>query len=461
VVQALDAATGRLIWENKLGPKVSSTLTGIRNLALYDDKVYVATTDAREVALDAKTGQVVWDVSLGDPKFGYQNSSGPIVADGVVIQGLGGCERYKATGCYVSGLDPATGRNLWRFETVAKTGQPGGDTWTDLPDAMRAGGDTWIPGTYDPDLHMTYWGVAQAKPWMRASRGTSGDALYTSSTIALDPKDGKLNWFYQHVPGESFDLDTVFERVLIDVDGQQNLYTVGKDGILWKLDRRTGKYLDLTQTVFQNIFEKVDRQTGKVQYRQDLIDQKINEYVQQCPSSEGGHNWHAMSYNPTSRSLIIPLAQSCQRMMPREVDKSEGSGGAGASRDFQFMPGTNENMGRLSAYDVSTLKEKWTIQQLTPFLTSALSTAGGVVFIGDLNRTFHAIDVDSGKELWKTTLPTSVQGFPISFTAGGKQYIAVTTGLGGGSPRLVPASLIKDVYYPDHGNGVFVFAVDE
>ena len=179
--------------------------------------------DARLVALDARNGKLVWDVAVADREKGFTNTSGPIVINGKVLQGLARCERFGPERCYISAYDAATGKQVWKFHTVAESGERNGDTWGNVENRFRKGGETWITGSYDPDLNLTYWGVAQAKPWVAASRNmrTSDRALYTSSTVALRPDTGTLEWFYQHSPGESLDLDEVYERVLIDVGGAQ------------------------------------------------------------------------------------------------------------------------------------------------------------------------------------------------------------------------------------------------
>ena len=318
-VQAVDAVTGDRLWEYRKifdNTPDKSFRNRMRSLAIYGTNLYVTTADAHLIALDATTGEMVWDHVVADHRLGYRYTSGAIVVKGAIVAGITGCERYKNDVCFISAHDPETGRELWRTSTIAEPGTAGGDTWGDLPPTFRAGGDAWIPGSYDAGTDLMYWSTAQAKPWAQVSRGTEGDALYTNSALAIDPDTGELEWYYQFIPGESHDLDEVFESVLIDNAGRRSVFKMGKLGILWEIDAATGEFVDAHDLGFQTLVD-VNENTGAVTYRPGMIP-RGGCRARVLPRLSRHPQRHGNRLSPRNESALYPdHADLHERDLPR------------------------------------------------------------------------------------------------------------------------------------------------
>ena len=463
-LQALDAATGDFIWEyRKEFPNGLGGSGTMRSIAIYDDKVYLCTRDAHIVALNAQTGKVVWDQAVADRTLGYSFTSGPIVVKGKIIAGMTGCARYKSDVCFITARDAQTGHEVWRTATIARPGEPGGDTWGDLPLQFRAGGDAWIPGSYDAAANLIYWSTAQAKPWAQFQRGDPGASeLYTNSTLALNPDTGKIAWYHQFIQGDTHDMDEVFESIIVDHDGRKSLFKMGKLGILWELDKTTGEFVRADDLGYQTLFN-LNKNNGKLTYRPDMVP-KPGVEVSFCPSVFGFKNWRAMAYSPDTQAFYIPIHMSCNDATFSEMERKDGGGGNGPmNRAAHYHPARpNHNLGEFLAMDMKTGRVLWRHETATPMNSAALATAGGLAIAGDWDRNLYVHDATSGKLLFQARLSTAVQGFPITYAVRGKQYIAVPVGSGPG-PQIfeIPTFLLPGKPLPPAGNAIFVFALPD
>ena len=406
-------------------------------------------------------GKLVWDVTVADEKLGYEYTSGPIVVRGKVIAGMTGCSRYKDDVCFITGHDAETGKELWRTSTIARPGEPGGDTWGDLPLQFRAGSDAWIPGSYDPAANLVYWGTAQAKPWARAVRGTDGAALYTNSTLALDPDTGKMQLVLPaHPRRDARHGRGVREHPRRRRRAASRCSRWASSAILWQLDRKTGAFIRATDLGYQNILD-VDPQTGKVTYRPGKIPQ-VGKRARLLPEHRRLQELARDGVQPADERALHPdepeLRDRHVRARPR---RTLGGGGTGPVRRKNTKhPKSDGNLGEFLALDVRIGQGAVAHRTPSPSNTAALATAGGVVFGGDWDRHMYAYDAATGKVLWQTRLPTSAQGFPITYLAGGKQYVAMPAGIGGGSwSTLIAPELAPEIRRPNSGNVLLVFAL--
>ncbi len=438
-VVALDAVTGDEIWSHlrRRPSPADETLPnnqrpGIarRNIAIYDDKIFAGTSGAQLIALDARTGDVIWEHQVANDELGFQYTSGPIIVQGKVIAGITGCEYYKDEVCFISAHDPDTGAEVWRTSTIARPGEPGGDTWGDLSLTYRAGADAWIPGSYDADANLIYWSTAQPKPWASAQRGTEGAALYSNSTLALNPDDGTIEWYFQHIPAETHDLDEVFELVIVNRQGSRSLFKMGKIGVLWELDPKTGNYLNAWDLGFQDIVDI--NENGQGILRRERIPE-LHVPVDYCPGPGGLKNLWAMAYHPETEAFYIPLTPGCAHSVfkPLEEEPAIGGGGVGpADRKFTAHPKSPEHLGDFVAMSSRTGEVLWRRPSRLQYGTAALTTGGGLVFVGNIDRHMYALDSRDGNVLWQTRTPTATDGFPITYAVDGRQFLAVPSSTG-------------------------------
>jgi alcohol dehydrogenase (cytochrome c) len=463
-VQALDAVSGDLLWQYS-PPAAGGGFSVKRAIALYGEHLYVTTSDGRVVALSAKQGTVVWSHALnngsseGSPAFVV--TGGPLVARGKVMVGVAG-SAYG--GNFIIGLDARNGEECWRVYTVARPDAPGGNSWNGLPLARRNGGSVWVPGSYDPVSNLAYFGTAQTydtAPLRTASAepGVTSDALYTDSTLAINPDSGALAWHFQHLPNDQWDLDWALERVLFRVPGQSQtlVATAGKQAIYDVLDAATGRYTFSIDLGLQDLVTGIDPETGAKQVDRTRTPGN-GASVSVCPHSVGAKSWLPEALNPGTARLFAPLNEACMDLVP--VQQGErGMLSSGVRWMLRPRAGSDGKYGRLQAIDLNTRTMLWQHRQRAPLTTGVLATAGGLVFVGRMDRTFAAHSESTGKELWTIRLNDVPNGAPVTYSYKGRQYVALTVGNGGALATTFPLLLPELKNPPDRSASLFVFAL--
>ena len=490
IIQALDATTGDLVWEYRrdlpddVYEFVGGNSRSMRNIAIYDRQIINISDDDYAYALDVETGDLVWETRI----FDYRetpagHSSGPIIADGRVVSGrscrpLGGPES-----CVVVAHDARTGEELWRRRTVPAPGEPGDETWGGVPYERRVHVGSWIPASYDPELRLIFQGTSVTSPAPKFMLGgVENTHLYHNSTLALDVETGEIRWYYQHL-NDHWDLDHPFERLLVDTAVAPDPDAVswinprvqpgevrrvvtgipGKTGVVYTLDRETGEFLWATPTVSQNVINDIDGATGAVTENAEVTFTALGQEVLACPTWAGGKDWEAGAYSPLTNTMYMPLRNTCARMLATDDVRSERAraltaGGQGGLEIYalaarhQITPGEDQ-LGTVYAVSAETGRTVWLHEQRAATM-SVMATGGGLVFGGDVNGRFRALDQETGAVLWEINLGSPVVGFPITYAVDGRQYVAVNTGAGGGiNLRMTPE------LRPSVGSVLFVFTL--
>jgi len=480
-IQALDATNGDLIWEYRRSypSGVASAAARSKNLGIYEDMIYFGAPDGFLLALDAQTGKLRWETKVDD---GQITAGGLLVADGKVISNRT-CQQGKREFCFIAAHDARTGKEVWKFYVTADSGAPG-DTWGSVPVDQRAAGPWGLPGSYDSERRVVYWGVANPNPYTRFKRygrydtsaPTSPSELYSNSTVALDVETGKLVWYFQELPGDDWDADHNQERLLIRTRvrpdprfvkwinpaitpgaEQDVVITVAEGGGMFAVARQTGQFLWARPFPYDdpNVnMHVVDVKTGKTSANIDKLFKKDRDSIIGCYHNTRGL-WQ-IAYHPGRNSIYVPFHDQCLSM---EAVESNTTGYG--RRTGVIRPGSDpmKYMG-IAKIDAATGEMKVIYSQPQGTNGSALVTAGDLIFFGDLNRRLRALDADSGKVLWEAVVGGMIINSTITYSVNGKQYVMVHTGAGQ-SVTAGPLGLTTDVMPPPVGNhnAIYVFAL--
>ena len=424
-VIALDIGTGRAFWQyRRTLPDPINVCCGRvnRGVATLGDRLYMGTVDGFLMALDARTGSVLWEVPVADRRSGHSLTAAPLALKDKIVTGVAGGE-YGVRG-FLDAYDPQSGKRLWRFYTVPAPGEPGSETWKG--DAWKTGGaPTWITGSYDPALNLLYWGTGNPSPdWNGDVR--PGDNLYSSSVIALNPDDGKLKWHFQFTPHDVHDWDAVQIPVLVDTEwkgrARKLMYWANRNSFFYVLDRETGEFLRGEPFARQTWAKGLDEKGRPVRVP-GMLPSPQGTLV--YPGVQGGTNWYSPSYSPKTGLFYMSVWEYASIYYSGDAPYSPGNRFIGSSpQGVPDEPGS----GGVRAIDPLTGKRIWDFPLVSKPQSGILSTAGGIVFGGDDEGNFFALDDRTGKELWRAATGGPIIAAPITYLHKGKQLVSIAAG---------------------------------
>ena len=430
-VYALDAKTGKTIWRylHKPAEGTRNPCCGnlSRGVAILGDRVYLATLDALLIAIDAHTGKEVWKATVGDYKQAYSITHAPLAVKDKVIVGVAGGE-HGIRG-YIAAYDAATGREVWKFNTVPGPGEPGYETWSG-DSYLHGGAPIWVTGSYDPATNLTFWGTGNPGPDWNGD-GRLGDNLYSCSVVALDVDTGKLSWHYQFSPHNEFDWDSTQVPVLVDFEFQgrprKTMLWANRNGVFYVIDRTTGEFL------LGKSFVKTNWYTGFDEKGRPLRapgTEPTPTGVLIYPGNQGGTNWYNPSYSPTTGLFYIPAWENSSTTYVKGTEPPEFHEGQSFAGDFPKAGNPDEDVySAVRAIDPATGDKKWDFRLNAPSTEGGiLTTTSNVLFAGGRDGQFVALDARYGSKLWETNLGPSVSAGPITYMVDGKQYLSIQAG---------------------------------